>query len=210
MFAEHPAAETFVEPSDAASGRLCRRGADSNSAVAPPPPSGPSRDTVALILDIVAAKTGYPASMLTPDMELEEMGIDFIKRVEILAAVRQALPDLPAIDPSELASLTTLRAIGERFAAAPGLTPPAAAPAAAAASDASPKTVNAQSDIAALLLDIIAEKTGYPVSMLKPLDGARTGPRRRFDQARGGFRGGAQGRARLASGDHIERQTLRR
>ena len=82
--------------------------------------------------------------------------------------MRQALPDLPAIDPSELASLTTLRAIGERFAAAPGLTPPAAAPAAAAASDASPKTVNAQSDIAALLLDIIAEKTGYPVSMLKP------------------------------------------
>jgi acyl transferase domain-containing protein/NADP-dependent 3-hydroxy acid dehydrogenase YdfG/acyl carrier protein len=165
VFAEHPAPETFVEPFVMPSPASFVIAEPTPTAVAAPPPPGPSRDTVALILDIVAAKTGYPASMLTPDMELErDLGIDSIKRVEILAAVRQALPDLPAIDPNELASLTTLRAIGERFAAAPGQTPPAAA----AASDASPKTADAQSDIAALLLDIIAEKTGYPVSMLKP------------------------------------------
>ena len=192
VFSEHPAAETFVEPYVMPRPAGFAVAEPTPTAVAPPPPSGPSRDTVALILDIVAAKTGYPASMLTPDMELErDLGINSIKRVEILAAVRQALPDLPPIDPSELASLTTLRAIGERFAAAPGQTPPAPA----AASDASSKTVEVQSDIAALLLNIIAEKTGYPVSMLKPEMELERDLGVEFDQARGNSRGGAQGRA---------------
>ncbi|MFO0659219.1 MAG: phosphopantetheine-binding protein [Polyangiaceae bacterium] len=39
------------------------------------------------MLTIVAEKTGYPAEMLGADMELEaDLGIDSIKRVEILAA----------------------------------------------------------------------------------------------------------------------------
>ena len=78
------------------------------------------RDMTSTILDIVSAKTGYPAAMLSPDMELErDLGIDSIKRVEILAALREALPDLPQVEMRELAGLSTLRAIGERLGASP-------------------------------------------------------------------------------------------
>lgn len=76
------------------------------------------RDILAVALDIVAAKTGYPVSMLNPDLELErDLGVDSIKRVEILAAIKMALPDLPLIEARELAELTTLRSIAERLGA---------------------------------------------------------------------------------------------
>ncbi|MGA9601173.1 MAG: SDR family oxidoreductase [Methylocystis sp.] len=127
---------------------------------APPSPETPPRDMTALLLDIVAAKTGYPASMLTADMELErDLGIDSIKRVEILAAVRQAVPGLHAVDPNELAGLTSLRAIGERLGVPSrgASSPPAAS-----------EKMAAKRDVAEMLLEIVAEKTGYPVSMLRP------------------------------------------
>ena len=42
----------------------------------------PALDHQALLLEVVAEKTGYPAAMLTMDMELEAgLGIDSIKRV---------------------------------------------------------------------------------------------------------------------------------
>ncbi|MDP3295911.1 MAG: SDR family NAD(P)-dependent oxidoreductase, partial [Nevskia sp.] len=47
----------------------------------------------ALLLDIVADRTGYPTDMLGLDQDLEaELGIDSIKRVEILGAMQKALP----------------------------------------------------------------------------------------------------------------------
>ena len=43
---------------------------------------------------IVAEKTGYPAEMLEPAMRLDaDLGIDSIKRVEILSALQEQLPD---------------------------------------------------------------------------------------------------------------------
>ena len=43
-------------------------------------------DLAALILAVVADKTGYPAEMINLDMDLEaDLGIDSIKRVEILS-----------------------------------------------------------------------------------------------------------------------------
>ena len=60
----------------------------------------------ALLLDVVADKTGYPAEILRPEMSLEaDLGIDSIKRVEILGAVRDAAPGLPDVDASEMAAL---------------------------------------------------------------------------------------------------------
>ncbi len=50
---------------------------------------------MALLAAIVADKTGYPAEMLRPEMALEaDLGIDSIKRVEILSAMRDAVPEL--------------------------------------------------------------------------------------------------------------------
>jgi NADP-dependent 3-hydroxy acid dehydrogenase YdfG/acyl carrier protein len=68
-----------------------------------------------ILLEVVADRTGYPVEMLNVDMELDtDLGIDSIKKVEILSAVRERIGDLPVGDMSALASLRTLRAIAER------------------------------------------------------------------------------------------------
>lgn len=84
------------------------------SAMAPvlSPPAkavGGPRDLNLLLLATVAAKTGYPEEMLGLEMDLEaDLGVDSIKRVEILAAMTKEAPELPQLDPGELAGLRTL------------------------------------------------------------------------------------------------------
>ncbi len=66
-------------------------------------------DQKALLLQVIADKTGYPAEILRMDMELEsDLGIDSIKRVEILAAIKDLAPELPEIDTDQMADLRTL------------------------------------------------------------------------------------------------------
>ncbi len=97
-------------------------------------PAANGIDLEQLVLDVVAEKTGYPAEMLGGHMELEaDLGIDSIKRVEILSAVRRQAPELPEVDPVELGKLRTLGEIIDRLRAATGATPTApTAPAATA------------------------------------------------------------------------------
>jgi len=121
-----------------------------------------SRFTDAL-LEVVAEKTGYPAEMLELDMSLDaDLGIDSIKRVEILSALQQRLPDAPPVKPEDLGALQTLRQIVDFMAdadqSAPAATP-APVPVATPAIDAS-KFTDA-------LLEVVAEKTGYPAEMLE-------------------------------------------
>ncbi|MBK8695134.1 MAG: hypothetical protein IPN17_23370 [Deltaproteobacteria bacterium] len=138
----------------------------SRQPAAPKAPSAaaPSVDLQALMLAIVAEKTGYPVEMLGVQMELEaDLGIDSIKRVEILSAMRERAPGLPEVNASEMAALRTLGQIVEymesRQPAAPKVAPleakAASAPAKASAVD-----------LEALMLTIVAEKTGYPSEML--------------------------------------------
>src|SRR5690606_30835667 len=71
-----------------------------------PAPAKPSVDLEALMLRVVAEKTGYPESMLELSMDMEaELGIDSIKRVEILAAVQEQAPGLPEIDAGHMGTL---------------------------------------------------------------------------------------------------------
>ncbi len=64
------------------------------------------------MLSVVAEKTGYPVEMLELDMDMEaDLGIDSIKRVEILGAVQEENPGLPELDPEALAELRTLAQI---------------------------------------------------------------------------------------------------
>jgi len=66
------------------------------------------------MLAIVSDKTGYPADMLEIEMDMEaDLGIDSIKRVEILGAMQEQFPDLPPVNPEELAELRTLAEIVE-------------------------------------------------------------------------------------------------
>ncbi|MGH1348428.1 MAG: phosphopantetheine-binding protein, partial [Nannocystales bacterium] len=51
--------------------------------------AAPAVDLHAIMTAVVSEKTGYPTEMLSPEMNLEaDLGIDAIKRVEILSAVQ--------------------------------------------------------------------------------------------------------------------------
>ncbi len=66
-------------------------------------------DLTAVLLGVVSEKTGYPTEMLSMEMELEsDLGIDSIKRVEILSGMEQAVPGLPEVDLQIMADLVTL------------------------------------------------------------------------------------------------------
>lgn len=71
-------------------------------------------DLTVILMEIVAEKTGYPSEMLEPGMDMEaDLGIDSIKRVEILGAMEEQVPGLPAIEAEILAELRTLGQIVE-------------------------------------------------------------------------------------------------
>ena len=60
---------------------------------APMPSPALQTDPKALLLKIASERTGYPEDMLGLDLDMEaDLGIDSIKRVEILAAFRKAQP----------------------------------------------------------------------------------------------------------------------
>jgi len=62
-----------------------------------------------VMMSVVADKTGYPESILELSMDMEaDLGIDSIKRVEILGAIQDEITDLPTLDPSDLSVLRTL------------------------------------------------------------------------------------------------------
>jgi acyl transferase domain-containing protein len=66
------------------------------------------------LLNIVSEKTGYPVEMLELPMDMEsDLGIDSIKRVEILGALLELYPGLPQPNPDQLALLRTLGEVAE-------------------------------------------------------------------------------------------------
>ena len=72
----------------------------------------PGTDLAKILLDIVSDKTGYPAEVLELKMELDaDLGIDSIKRVEILSALQDKLPDAPKVGPDQLGTLGTLQSL---------------------------------------------------------------------------------------------------
>lgn len=90
------------------------------------PESGPrvrasARSALDVLIATVSERTGYPADMLDPDLDLEaDLGVDSIKRIEILGELRNKLGlaiDAGAGDGKlmeKLASLKTLRAIAKQ------------------------------------------------------------------------------------------------
>ena len=113
----------------------------------------PSGAVEKVLLDVVAEKTGYPVDMLELDMGLDaDLGIDSIKRVEILSALQERLPDMPSVGSEDLGSFVTLRDVAEYLGAGAG---------------AVTETMAASGAVEGVLLDVVAEKTGYPVDMLE-------------------------------------------
>ncbi|MCK5913630.1 MAG: SDR family NAD(P)-dependent oxidoreductase, partial [Desulfuromusa sp.] len=118
-----------------------------------------SENVAPILLDIIAEKTGYPVAMLELEMALDtDLGIDSIKRVEILSALQEKLPSAPVIRPEDLGALQTLGQIVDYLGAS---VPVGEIPL---------QTVTAgvdKANVSSLLLAVIAEKTGYPVEMLE-------------------------------------------
>ncbi|MDX2199233.1 MAG: beta-ketoacyl synthase N-terminal-like domain-containing protein [Phycisphaerae bacterium] len=73
------------------------------------------------LLAVVADLTGYPGDMLKLEMDMEaDLGIDSIKRLEILAALQERRPDTRSVDSQYVGSLRTLRDIVEYVTAGEG------------------------------------------------------------------------------------------
>ena len=81
----------------------------------PPPAPAMGREAVASrLVEIVRDRTGYPAEMLGLDLDLEaDLGIDSIKRVEILGTLRDSVPALNgSSDSSTMDALSRARTLG--------------------------------------------------------------------------------------------------
>jgi acyl transferase domain-containing protein/NAD(P)H-dependent flavin oxidoreductase YrpB (nitropropane dioxygenase family)/NAD(P)-dependent dehydrogenase (short-subunit alcohol dehydrogenase family) len=81
-----------------------------------PPPGTPSDNAPIYdrLLGIIGERTGYPSEMLKPALDLEaDLGIDSIKRVEILGAFRRACPqgDQHKLQ-SAMEKLTSIKTLG--------------------------------------------------------------------------------------------------
>jgi len=88
-------------------------------ASAPAPPALSIETLHKTIIEVVAHCTGYPVEMLGLDMDIEaDLGVDSIKRVEILSAMNVRAPGLPEVSAARMASMRTLREIANALAGA--------------------------------------------------------------------------------------------
>ncbi len=127
------------------------------------------------LLEVVSEKTGYPQDMLNLEMDMEaDLGIDSIKRVEIMSAMQEKLPEAPVVQPDQLSKLRTLAQImaylsegSENTAtAAEVISAPVVKPVqTTVVTESKPVSANNE-DYDKTLLKVISEKTGYPIEML--------------------------------------------
>jgi len=138
-------------------------------------PATASPDLEKLVLAVVGEKTGYPVEMIELDMDIEaDLGIDSIKRVEIVAAIEERMPGAKSIAPERMGALRTLRQIltlmgGE--AAALVSTPVAKDAGRTHAVESAPQAAviaapTSAVDVSDTLLDVVSRLTGYPREML--------------------------------------------
>ena len=139
----------------------------------------PTVDLYAVLTEAIADKTGYPTDMIDEDMELEaDLGIDSIKRVEILSMVNNALGGVFTKETVE--ELSGLGKISDMVAYLKTIDGVASAPASEALAEvpavespsaeaevpvsAAPAAPDGQ--INEIILAAIADKTGYPEDMI--------------------------------------------
>ena len=154
----------------------------SPAAATPPQQSNVEDSVKERILDLVVAKTGYPKDMLDLDLDLEaDLGVDTVKQAEMFAAIRE-IYNIPRDDNRKLRDYPTLaHVIRFVYEQRPELAAPAASaqvPSLLTVSEAAPlaPTTRAPTQVAVSapsadaikdkVLEIVAEKTGYPKDML--------------------------------------------
>ncbi|MFW5635779.1 MAG: beta-ketoacyl synthase N-terminal-like domain-containing protein, partial [Thermodesulfobacteriota bacterium] len=105
-----PAAQTMMEPRSAQAHQV-----DPTPASESTPGVDSDRARIEeILLEVVSELTGYPAEMLALDMDIEaDLGIDSIKRVEILSSFEEKMPELPPVSPEIMGTLKTLGQVVE-------------------------------------------------------------------------------------------------
>src|SRR5579859_6011693 len=134
-------------------------------------PQAVAEDAVKVrILALAVEKTGYPEDMLDLDLDLEaDLGVDTVKQAEMFAAIRE-IYNIPRDENRKLRDYPTLAHVirfvyEKRPDLAPGVSAPPVSP--EPASVAAVEAVDSMADtIKAKVMDIVAEKTGYPKEML--------------------------------------------
>ncbi|MFO7556902.1 MAG: SDR family NAD(P)-dependent oxidoreductase, partial [Desulfobacterales bacterium] len=128
----------------------------------PAPPENDQEHIKSKLLNTVSRLTGYPVEMLALDMDIEaDLGIDSIKRVEILSVLEEKMPGLPTVSPEVMGSLKTLGQIAEYLSD----TSDGDAPSTSESKDVEPSTTRHQ-DVEHRLVETVSRLTGYPVEML--------------------------------------------
>ncbi|MBT8221234.1 MAG: SDR family NAD(P)-dependent oxidoreductase, partial [Bacteroidia bacterium] len=125
------------------------------------------------ILTLIAEKTGYPEDMLELDLDLEaDLGIDTVKQAELFAEIRGEY-GIERDDNLQLADYPTLNhIIGFVHEKRPDIAASVAAPpttepvASQDPVESTVSTASADDDVKTQVLNLVAEKTGYPEDML--------------------------------------------
>ncbi|GAA1939618.1 type I polyketide synthase [Kitasatospora viridis] len=129
-----------------------------------PQPAGPGStgDLLATVIEVIGERTGYPADMIEPDLDLEaDLSVDSIKRTEIIGQLVRRLTDqsdtvsLNDDEVEQLARARTATAIADWLTARFGQPTPATA---------QPHP----GDLLATVIEVIGERTGYPADMIEP------------------------------------------
>ena len=144
----------------------------------------------AKVMEVVAAKTGYPQDMLDPSLDLEaDLGIDTVKQAETFAAVREAF-GIRNLEGVKLRDYPTLGAVVQFvYAARPELREKRGAGSGESGVGKAPEAPPVTNDhlpmtgqsvdrpttqpvigdpVADKVMSVVAEKTGYPQDMLDP------------------------------------------
>jgi len=123
-----------------------------------------------VVMEVLASKTGYDTEMIEDDMELEtELGIDSIKRVEILSEVQSQL----GVEAQDVAALSRTRTVGEVIAAMQAEIANASGPGAVLVTpERETKTVDVSGsavsgDATRVVMEVLASKTGYDTEMIE-------------------------------------------
>jgi acyl carrier protein len=150
--------------------------------VEPQPAAKPTAQPVAVVapevktvlFEIVSRLTGFPVEMLEPDMNIEsDLGVDSIKKVEIISELEKAFPDSEDLSAQRLGSVKTLGdicAAVETAQATSAAAEPTAVPLPAEHIEPKNNQATQSQDTATLdiLVNIISELTGFPQEMLEP------------------------------------------
>ncbi|MGW6442012.1 SDR family oxidoreductase [Lentzea sp. NPDC055074] len=130
------------------------------------PAAGQQEDVASVVLRTISVRTGYPAEMLQPGLDLEaDLSIDSIKRTEIVGELVAELGAAGSVD--ELAQLKTIEGIVGWFAASGG--PQHVAVSNVDSPHGDKRIVNKPIvNILTIVVQTISTRTGYPVEMLQP------------------------------------------